>query len=90
MPLPKSHSQLQFLTRLGGGGWDDSKHVCSLLVPYLSQCCLFCSHAFSCACCLGVRAADKQVHVPVVPKSWQTTPPRQRRLSAAIAFASLV
>ena len=75
-----------------GGWWDDSKHVYALLLPYLSQCCLFCSQAFSCACCLGVRAADKQVHTPVVPKYWQKmwTPPRQRRLSAAIAFASVV
>ena len=75
-----------------GGWWDDSKHVYALLLPYLSQCCLLCSQAFSCACCLGVRAADKQVHVPVVPKYWQKmwTPPRQGRLSAAIAFASVV
>ena len=95
MPLPKSHSQLQLLTRweggVGGGGMI-AHNVCALLVPYLSQCCLFCSLAFSCACCLGVGAADKQVHVPVVPKSWQTmrTPPKQRRLSAAIAFVAVV
>ena len=77
---------------MGGGGRDDITHVYPLVVPYLSQCCLFCSLAFSCACCLGVGAADKQVHAPVVPKSWQTkrTPPKQRRLSAAIAFVAVV
>ena len=69
-----------------------AKHVYAQLVPYLSQCCLFCSQGFSCTCCVGVRAADKQVHVLVVPKSWHTMwmPPRQRRLSAAIVFVFVV
>ena len=71
MPLPKSHSQLQFLTRWWrGGGRDDSKHVCALLVPYLNQCSLFFAVLRFHVLVVWEWAADKQVDVPVVPKSW--------------------